>query len=196
MFTNEKLVDTVKECLENDNICFVQHTDLQVNYGSSIFHRDNAHRKFKSNPDWNETDKKYGVVRVALYLSSYNESGTSLIVIPNSHKKQSRLQIKEINLYNKIHSFFSKFKIQIPHFLFFSRIKKIKFDIGDLIIFDERILHAGGRINFKKPKLSIFFAFGLKNIHTKNHLAFLQSKNNFTENKNINRICLQNLRKY
>ena len=91
MFTNEKLVDTVKECLE-DNICFVAH-DLQVNYGSSIFHRDNAHRKFKSNPDWNETDKKYGVVRVALYLSSYNESGT-LIVIPNSHKKQSRLQIK------------------------------------------------------------------------------------------------------
>ena len=89
----------------------------------------------------------------------------------------NNLQIKEINLFNKIHSFFSKFQIQIPHYLFLSKIKKIKLEKGDLVIFDERVLHAGGKINFNKPKLSIFFGYGLKNNHTKNHLDFLHNKN-------------------
>ena len=131
LFTNPKLINSVKEFLDTDEICFVQHTDLQVNYGSSIFDGDNVNRKFNSNPDWNEVDNKYGVVRVALYLSSYNESGSSLIVLPNTHKKQSKLQIKEIYLFNKIHSFFNKLKIQFPHFLFFSKTKKIKAKKGD-----------------------------------------------------------------
>ena len=42
LFTNPKLINSVKEFLDTDEICFVQHTDLQVNYGSSIFDGDNA----------------------------------------------------------------------------------------------------------------------------------------------------------
>ena len=182
LFTNKKLTDCVKYSLKSDKICFVQHTDIHINFGAGIFHRDNANRKFMSSPDWDETQSRYGIVRVAIYLSSYSDSGNSLILIPNSHKKQSILQIKEIKLFNKIHNFFRKFKIQIPHFLFFSKIKKIKLEKGDLVFFDERLLHAGGRINFKKPKISIFFAYGLKNNHTKNHVNFLIGKNNNNKN--------------
>ena len=74
--------------MQSDEICFVQHTDLQINHGSSIFHRDNANRKFMSGPDWYEEKEKYGVVRIGLYLSSHAETGTSLIIIPNSHKNE------------------------------------------------------------------------------------------------------------
>ena len=54
LFTKKKLINTIRSCLQSDEICFVQHTDLQINHGSSIFHRDNANRKFMSGPDWYE----------------------------------------------------------------------------------------------------------------------------------------------
>lgn len=186
LFTNKKLLNTVRFNLNNEEICFIQHTDIHFNFGSGIFHRDNSNRKFMSSPDWDEKKNKYGVVRVAIYLSSYLESGTSLYIIPGSHKKQTNIQKMEIKIFNKIHSFFNKLKIQIPHFLLFSKLKKIKLEEGDLVFFDERVLHAGGKINYKKPKISIFFAYGLKNQHTKNHLNFLnkQNKNQIKSEKN------------
>ena len=177
LFTNHKLLNSVRFNLNNEEICFIQHTDMHFNFGSGIFHRDNSNRKFMSSPDWDEKKYKYGVVRVAIYLSSYFESGTSLYIIPGSHKNQTNIQRLEIKIFNKIHSFFNKFKIQIPHFLFFSKLEKIKLEEGDLVFFDERVLHAGGKINYKKPKISIFFAYGLKNQHTKNHLNFISKQN-------------------
>lgn len=201
LFTNNKLIDCIKSALKNEEVCFVQHTDIHINFGSGIFHRDNSNRKFMSSPDWDEQKNKYGVLRVAIYMSSYDESGNSLSFVANSHRKQSSLQIKEIKLFNKIHNFFrKKFNIQIPHFLFFSKVEKIRLEKGDLVFFDERILHAGGKINFKNPKISIFFAYGLKNHHTKNHIKFLnkQSKNNDEKGNNYEQnipIDLQNVLK-
>lgn len=177
LFINEELLNYVKSELNDEEICFVQHTDMHFNFGSGVFHRDNANRNFMNSPDWDEKENKYGVVRVAIYLSSYQESRASLYLIPGSHKKQTKLQKLEIKIFNKIHTFFNKFKIQFPHFLLFSKLKKIKLDRGDLVFFDERIIHAGGKINHKQPKISIFFAYGLKNHHTKNHLDFLFKQN-------------------
>ena len=177
LFTNQKLLNSVRFNLNNDEICFIQHTDIHFNFGSGIFHRDNSNRKFMSSPDWDEKKNIYGIVRVAIYLSSYIESKSSLYIIPGSHKKETNIQRLEIKIFNKIHSFFNRFKIQIPHFLFFSKLKKIKLEEGDLVFFDERVLHAGGNINYKKPKITLFFAYGLKNQHTKNHLNFLNRQN-------------------
>ena len=120
------MINFLKKFLDTDEICFVQHTDLQVNYGSSIFDGDNANRKFNSNPDWNEVNNKYGVVRVDLYLSSYNESGSSLIVLSNTHKKQSILQIKKLTYLIKSIVFLINLKSNFLIFYFFQKLRKLK----------------------------------------------------------------------
>ena len=56
-------------------------------------------------------------------------------------------------------------------------MKKIKNSEGDCIIFDQRILHAGGTVNGIYPKYASYLSFGAKNnIHTTNHHNFYLSR--------------------
>ena len=49
------------------------------------------------------------------------------------------------------------------------------------MIFDQRILHAGGILKGNKPKYSIFLSYGVKNSHSYNHKNFYLSRPTYTK---------------
>ena len=79
---------------------------------------------------------------------------------------ESIINNKEVLFWNKIRHFLEKYFNNnfLPHFLLTR--KKINFkNAGDCVIFDQRILHAGGILKGNKPKYSIFLSYGIKNSH-------------------------------
>ena len=177
IFKKKEIIDGAKKILLNNNICFIPHTDVQINSKGGIFHRDSAARNFPYGHVWNEVDAKYGVLRVAIYLSSYKDSNSSLLLLKNTNYKENVFQRIETKIYNKLRTFFNKMNLQLPHFSLLSNLVKIKFNPGDVVVFDQRIIHAGGNISFNEPKLSLFFGLGLKNGHTSRHIDWLNQIN-------------------
>lgn len=44
------------------------------------------------------------------------------------------------------------------------------------MIFDQRLMHAGGILSGPEPKYSIFLSFGANNTHSRNHRAFFLNR--------------------
>ena len=141
IFKKKEIIDGAKKILLNNNICFIPHTDVQINSKGGIFHRDSAARNFPYGHVWNEVDAKYGVLRVAIYLSSYKDSNSSLLLLKNTNYKENVFQRIETKIYNKLRTFFNKMNLQLPHFSLLSNLVKIKFNPGDVVVFDQRIIH-------------------------------------------------------
>ena len=175
---NKKILSVIRSIIGKD-ICYTQHSDLHINLGAGKYHRDNAFRLFKNGPDWYEEKQKYKVLRIAIYLSDYKTSGSSLIVFPNSNKKETFLTKIEMRFWNYLRFFWSKRlnKNYLSHFFFSSKTVNLKHKAGDCIIFDQRMIHAGGVVNGDLPKYSIFLSFGAKNnLHTNNHHKYYLSR--------------------
>ena len=102
------------------------------------------------------------------------DSGSSIVVLPGSHRRETRLNRLEYVIWNKLRSFARRrgHNDAVPH-LYVSRSKRtIKTEPGDCIIFDQRLLHAGGALRGAKPKYSVFLSYGIDNSHARNHRAF------------------------
>ena len=174
---NNKLLNAVKNIL-GDEIRYTQHSDLHINLGAGNYHRDNAYREFNNGPDWNLNEAEYKIVRVAIYLSDYNNSGSSLIVLPGTHKKESRTHAIELKFWRYVRNYLRKKNIasKLPHLFFSNKKVLIKTKPGDCIIFDQRLIHAGGIIKGNNPKYSIFLSYGAPNIHSYNHHNFYRAR--------------------
>ncbi len=94
LIDHPKLLEAVRELL-GPEARYTQHSDLHAHRGSTKaapgkeiggWHRDSACRDFGVGPDWDESLGPYQIVRVAIYLQTYAESGSSLGVIPGSHR--------------------------------------------------------------------------------------------------------------
>ena len=174
---NKKLLNEVKKLLGKE-IRYTQHSDLHINLGAGNFHRDNAFREFGNGPDWQIKDFDYKIVRVAIYLSDSNESGSSLIILPGTHKKESKINKLELNIWRRIRNNLRRKNLasNFPHIFFSGKKTVIKTKPGDCIIFDQRLIHAGGVIKGISPKYAIFLSYGAPNIHSINHHNFYLSR--------------------
>ena len=179
---NKTLLNVIENILE-DKIKYTQHSDIHINLPAGKYHRDNAYRDFGVGPDWDEKKERYKVVRVAIYLCSYNESGSSLIILPGSHRKESKINRKEIIFWNYLRAYWKRILKNnlLPHYIFTRKKIKLKSNIGDCIIFDQRLLHAGGQLSGKESKYSIFLSYGVKNSHSINHRNFYLSRPTYTK---------------
>lgn len=180
---NPRLLDAVRAVLGPD-IRYTQHSDLHINLPGGRWHRDNAYREFQIGPDWDESQEPYRVARVAFYLSDYAESGSSLMILPGSHRKESRLNRREYSAWNRLRSIFRRRgqNDRVPH-LFFSRPSiRLKTKPGDCVIFDQRLMHAGGVLRGREPKYAIYLAYGVENQHSRNHRAFFLNRPTYTRN--------------
>lgn len=170
---NKRLRATVGVLLGAD-IRYTQHSDLHINLHGGRYHRDNACREYGAGPDWDETREPYKVVRVAIYLSDYGDSGSSIVVLPGTHRRESWLTNREYVFWNTLRTFARNRGRNdlLPH-LFFSGPKvTVKTEPGDCIIFDQRLLHAGGVIGKAKPKYAMFLSYGVDNAHSRYHRSF------------------------
>jgi ectoine hydroxylase-related dioxygenase (phytanoyl-CoA dioxygenase family) len=164
---NKRLVSSVREIL-GPTARYTQHSDLHVHRDAVGWHRDSADRQFGVGPDWDESQEKYRVARVAIYLQSYKQSGSSLGVIPKSHRKQFRIALYESALHDKLKKVLKKSDLLFPFLTV--RPVWIKNNPGDCVIFNQRILHSGSHI--RGPKYAIFLSYGVENEHSRNHRRY------------------------
>ncbi len=170
---NQRLLSAVRGLIGED-IRYTQHSDLHINLHGGRFHRDNACREFGEGPDWDEREAAYRVARVAVYLSDHRDSSSSLVVLPGSHRRETRLNRLEYVAWNKLRSFARRHGRNdlLPHIFLSARTVTLKTRPGDCAIFDQRMMHAGGVLKGTKPKYSIFLSYGLNNHHSRNHRTF------------------------
>jgi len=179
---NQKLLSYAKTIL-GDEIAYTQHSDVHINLHAGGLHRDSAYRKYGVGPDWDESDAKYGVVRVAIYLQSHKDSGSSLFLLPGTNRRESILTRYECMFWNQLRATFGKFGMRdlLPHIFLTNKSRFIKTRAGDCVIFDQRVIHAGGGLRGEKPKYSLFLSFGKKNVHSLNHKSFYMERPAYTK---------------
>ena len=182
LIVHPRLLSTIREIL-GSSARYSQHSDLHVHRAGAGWHRDNAHRTYGEGPDWDESEAEYQVVRVAFYLQSYTESGSSLILIPGSHRYEERLSVLETKL-REYSVRFRRFLTQSTSAYLQSKIRTtpaqflsppaqpvyINTEPGDCIIFDTRVVHSGSPIY--GPKYAIFLSYGADNHHSRNHRRY------------------------
>ena len=174
---NKSILSIIRSLIGKD-IKYTQHSDIHINLGAGQFHRDNAYRTYKIGPDWNETKDNYKVVRVAIYLSDSKCYNSSFKILPHTHKKQTNFNTIELFFWRKLRNFWRKFfdNNSLPNFFFSSKVESIKHNAGDCVIFDQRLIHAGGTTYNSNPKYAIFLSFGFDNQHSYNHHKFYLSR--------------------
>ena len=64
----------------------------------------------------------------------------------------------------------------MPQILLTGSSKLLKCKPGDCVIFDQRLLHAGGHVRGKSSKYSLFMGYGLRNSHSFRHRNFYLSR--------------------
>lgn len=151
--------------LLGDDVKYLQHSDLQAGFSAVSWHRDNVHRTYGVGRDWEEDDEDpYDLVRVGIYLQSYEESNFRLGFIPGSHRftAEGSAAARTLNEW--------KFKAMGglawlgPTFQDLTPgAEWVATDPGDAIIFDPRILHSGSYI--EALKLSMFVGYGVPSQH-------------------------------
>lgn len=181
LILNHRLLKKIKLILGED-FKYIRHSDIHVNYKGGLIHRDSSNRYIEEKSNWNEKNYQYKIIRIAIYLTDYTSTESSIILFPGTHKKEVKIERLKINLYNFIKSKLRKIKIDnlLTFKFFFKNVREIKNKKGDLVIFDQRILHAGGNTLFKKqPKYSIFLGFGARNQHTLDHENFYSNRKGY-----------------
>lgn len=165
---NERLVAFLRNAFSlEEKMCFTQHSDLHVNNGIVGWHRDSANRRFGSGLDWDESRAKYRVVRVAIYLQSFAESGFKLGVLPGSHRLPCRLFEFQCRAFAYVRRLVTDKRNILPPIILGKKPAWIAFDPGDCIVFDARLLHSGGPVH--GPKYAIYLSYGVNNEHSYRH---------------------------
>ena len=166
LITDERLLTAVRELLAPD-VKFLQHTDLHVGFSAISWHRDSVCRTFGQGPDWDESDVAYQLVRVGIYLQTYEESHFRLGFIPGSHRPVENITLRHKFNEAKLKSLGALSYLFVRFQESASNATWVATEPGDCLIFDPRALHSGSYII--GPKYSIFLGYGVENKHFDNH---------------------------
>ena len=162
---NERLLATLREIL--GPVRFLPHTDLHVGFSSFSWHRDSVTRSYGEGADWDETEVPYRIARVGIYLQRFDESQFRIGFVRGSHRaggltaaRLRRVQRRTSAAVNVLSG--------LSGVDFLGRDAEwIAPEPGDCVVFDPRVLHTGSRFHGKK--YSIFVAYGVENVHFRNH---------------------------
>lgn len=141
---NEKIHTTLKDIFNGNDYRFCAHNDIGINRIVG-WHKDKlngAVSKYETVNIWQEYNgNNHEIVKVLIYLESHENNNEGLKLIPRSHS----------------HS-----KINPTGWI------QLNPEIGDVIIFDQRITHRGMSKQVNYPRILVSFGFGKNNIFTDN----------------------------
>lgn len=170
LITHPPLLDTLRSVVD-PNIKFLQHNDLHVGFSAISWHRDNINRKYGVGSDWKLGAEPYKLVRLGIYLQSYEESHFRLGFIPGSHRPpQGEVSFSRRLTEQKLAWIGAASYLSVKMQERASNAEWIATNPGDAILFDPRVLHSGSYI--QGPKYSIFLAYGVENEHFYNHYNY------------------------
>ena len=150
-----KLLEYLDKIFQGKNYRFCSHNDIGINRTVG-WHKDKLngeYSKFQKTDIWSSLNgEKHEIVKVLIYLEDHSNDNNGLKVVPKSHLKR---EIKP------------------------SGWIQLKPKIGDVIIFDQRITHAGMSKQTKNSRILVSFGFGKNNIFTDEfELGTIKRQNN------------------
>ena len=159
LFEDNVLMKTLKY-LTDDKLKYGHQVDVHVDtVAGKGWHRDSLNNSTgRVAPNWKDLyaktnfwdtveDESYQMYRIAIYCQDHVENNDGLFVMANSHSHDPVNRSKVAELYAKT-------------------------KIGDVIVFDARMMHRGGATNIKKGnyRTAIFFNMGRDNVFTDEHI--------------------------
>ena len=141
---NSKIHEALKEIFKGDDYRFCSHNDIGINRVVG-WHKDKLNgevSKYETVNIWNEyKGERHEIVKVLIYLEGHSNNNDGLKLVPGSHLNP------RINPKGNI---------------------QLRPNIGDVIIFDQRITHRGMDKQVRYPRILVSFGFGKNNIFTDN----------------------------
>ena len=148
---------------------FLQVSDLHYLHDTAGWHRDSVHRAPDASdaPDWSDPSHPFGVVKAILYLESDN---AAMGIMAGSHAVADRDRPAHVRA---IEAAGGQIVIDAsqPNQRFTDAEKQLplawRAEVGDVLVFDERMYHAGRRVdngrvtaNREAAKFTLSLVFG------------------------------------
>lgn len=139
---NPKLITALDGVFNGKNYRFCSHNDIGINRIVG-WHKDRLngeYAKYQSIDIWSDyKGEKHQIVKVLIYLESHANDNSGLKLVPGSHVNRNL----NSNNFIELHP-----------------------NLGDVIVFDQRITHRGMEKQVSNPRILVSFGFGRNNIFT------------------------------
>ncbi len=155
---------------------FLQVSDLQYHHDTANWHRDSVHRAAENRqaPDWDGTTAPYRVVKAIVYLESDN---AAMGMMSGTHASPVEIDYADVYAMERRHWHKVIGPDDEPNRRFTPNERRVPFvwtaEVGDVLIFDERMYHCGRRVEAGKvvrkrsaPKFTLSLVFGDDNEHS------------------------------
>jgi len=183
----KKVVDTVKELLESDDVILTPETGLMTGFYPT-WHKDTTTQEKSGHSFHKRPDFK--MVRCGIYMQDNDEHGGGLSVIAGSHKQPDNFLtdafLPDRTLWYRIKNrlFPQKEEDNVKLNPYKLQIVDIPSRAGDLVFFNFQTAHKGtipksqriADVPPHKTKIAIFDTFGVNNEPTKMYVDFLKSR--------------------
>ena len=163
---------------------FLQVSDLHYLHDTAGWHRDSVHRAPDASdaPDWRDLDHPFGVVKAILYLESDN---AAMGIMAGSHASPIAMDGPRVKAIEAAGGQIVIDAAEQPNQRFTAAEKKLplawKAEVGDVLVFDERMYHAGRRVdaghvtaNREAPKFTLSLVFGADNHHSERMYSYFR----------------------
>ena len=141
---NNNIILLILDDIFDKNYRFCIHNDIGINRVVG-WHKDKLngiYEKYETINIWDSYENEsHEIVKVLIYLQDHSNNNDGLTIIPYSHKTNDYSTNNSILLHP---------------------------ELGDIIIFDQRITHRGMLNQVEAPRILVSFGFGKNNIFTDN----------------------------
>ena len=178
-----RIVDAVRTAL-GAQPRFLQIGDLHYLHDTAGWHRDSVHRALDSSqaPDWREGSARFGVVKAILYLESAN---AAMGIMAGSHASPLAMDIDRVR---GVEGAGRQLVVDLgenPNVALSAEQKRSPLawhaQAGDVLVFDERMYHAGRRVdngkvttNREAAKFTLSLVFGIDNEHSERMYSYFR----------------------
>lgn len=178
---DDRVLDAVRTAVR-EPARFLQVSDLHYLHDTAGWHRDSVHRAHDSSAAADWSDDTYRVVKAILYLESDN---AAMGIIAGSHLSQIEFDRDLVKSIEKRGGQLVIGPSDEPNRRLSSdeRVRPLAWQaqVGDLLVFDERLYHAGrrvsgGRVSAERDaaKFTLSLVFGADNHHSDRLYAYFR----------------------
>lgn len=181
---DDRVVDAVRESIGAEGR-FLQVSDLHYLHDTAAWHRDSVHRAPDASraPDWAELDgNDFGVVKAILYLESDN---AAMGIMCGSHRSPLEMDYNQVQRIEETGGQIVIDADDDPNVRFSEEDQRTPLAWralpGDVLVFDERLYHAGRRVEDGKvssdrqaAKFTLSLVFGADNRHSERMYSYFR----------------------
>ncbi|MCW2494204.1 phytanoyl-CoA dioxygenase family protein [Jatrophihabitans sp.] len=180
---DKRILAAVHEAM-GDDVCFLQTSDLHYLHDTAGWHRDSVHRAHdnSTSADWSDRDGRYGIVKAILYLESDN---AAMGIMAGSHLSPIEIDADRVRAVERRGGHLVIDVDDEPNRRLSAEQQRIPLAWrampGDVLVFDQRMYHAGRRVDDGKvtkdrdaAKFTLSLVFGIDNMHSERFYSYFR----------------------